>query len=289
MESFTVTLPNGITFDGKLYRDAQLRDLNGNDEMVIREFSSGLLPVESITMLLHRCLVKLGPKTKIDVDDVSSLTVGDRDALLLHLRRLAFGERIHSVLACPQTGCGEKMDLELTIGDILVSFNQHAKEVYEMGLNEKDIAYKIKFRLPTGADQETVVRMGINDPDTASMRLLKLCIQEMMKNGRKIKSENSLPIAVVEALSQRMAEIDPQAEILLKMPCPVCQREFVANFDIGDFFLKELIADSQQIFREVHLLAWHYHWNEEDIINMTRSRRQIYLNQLADALNSWES
>lgn len=289
MESFKVTLPNGIAFEGKWYRDAQLRTLNGDDEAAIRGLSPGLLPVERVTMLLSRCLVKLGPKTEIDVNDVRALTVGDRDAILLYLRRLTYGDKIHSVLACPQTGCGEKMDLELTIGDILVPPNQHAKEVYEMKLNEKDIAYKVEFHLPTGADQQAVVRMGISDPDSASMRLLQLCIREMKKNGRKIKSKNNLPVAVAKALSKRMAELDPQAEILLKMPCPSCQQEFVANFDIGDFFFKELTAHSQQVFREVHLLAWHYHWDERDILNMTRSRRQIYLNQLADALNSGES
>lgn len=289
MESFTVTLPHGFAFEGKWYRNAQLRSINGDDETAIREISPGLLPVERITMLLSRCLVKLGPKTKIDVNAVRTLTVGDRDALLLHLQRLTYGDKIHSVLACPQIGCGEKMNLDLTIGDILVPPNLQAKDLYQIELNEKDIGYKVEFRLPTGADQEAAVKMRISDPDSVSLRLLRLCIQEMKKNGRKIKSENELPVAVVEALSQRMAELDPQAEILIRMPCPVCQQEFVANFDIGDFLLKELIAHSQQVFREVHLLAWHYHWNERDILNMTRSRRQIYLKLLADALNSGES
>jgi hypothetical protein len=289
MKSFMVTLPNGFAFEGKWYWDAQLRTLNGDDEAAIRGFSPGLLPVERITMLLGRSLVKLGPKTKIDVNAIRALSVGDRDALLLHLRRLTYGDKIHSVLACPQAGCGEKMDLELTVGDILVPANQHAKEVYEMELNEQDSAYKIEFRLPTGADQEAVARMGISNPDSASMRLLQLCIRKMKKDGHKIESENNLPVTVAEAISKRISELDPQAVILLKMPCPACKQEFVADFDIGDFFFRELTVHSQQVFREVHLLAWHYHWNERDILHMTRSRRQLYLNQLADALNSGKS
>jgi len=282
-------MPNGFVFEGERYRDAKLRAIDGDDEAAIREFSPSLLPVERISMLLSRCLVSLGPKTKIDVADVRSLTVGDRDSLLLQLRRLTYGDKVHSVLICPQTGCGEKMDLKLNISDFLVPPNKQAKEIYEMEVNQKDISYKVDFRLPTGADQEAVVRMGINDIESASMRLLQLCILEVKKNGRKVKSGNNLPLAVSEALSQRMAELDPQAEILLKMPCSVCKQEFVANFDIGDFYLKELITQSQQVFREVHLLAWHYHWDESDILNMTRSRRQIYLNLLADTLNSGDN
>jgi hypothetical protein len=111
----------------------------------------------------------------------------------------------------------------------------------------------------------------------------------MKKDGHKIESENNLPVTVAEAISKRISELDPQAVILLKMPCPACKQEFVADFDIGDFFFRELTVHSQQVFREVHLLAWHYHWNERDILHMTRSRRQLYLNQLADALNSGKS
>lgn len=289
MESFTVTLPNGIASDGKWYRDAQISAVNGEDEVAIRDFSQGLLPVERITSLLSRCLMKLGPKSEVEADDVRALTVGDREALLLHLRRLTYGDKISSLLTCPQAGCGEKMNLELAISDILVLPNQHGEESYEMKLKEKNDDYKIKFRLPTGVDQEAVVKMSGDDLAAASKRLLQRCIQEMSRNGHKVKYENNLPATVAKALSQRMAELDPQAEILLKMTCPACQQEFTANFDIGDFFFKELAAHSQQVFREVHLLAWHYHWDEKDILNMTRSRRQIYLNLLADALNSGEN
>ena len=38
------------------------------------------------------------------------------------------------------------------------------------------------------------------------------------------------------------------------------------------------------LFREVHLLAYHYHWSETDILELTGPRRRRYLALLAETL-----
>lgn len=288
MESVDVTLPIGFSVENKWYRSASLRPLNGQDEEAVRKIAQVLLPVERITTLLTRCLTNLGPKSTIDFSDVRFLAVGDRDALLLHLRRLTYGDKIQSVLTCPQAGCGEKMDLEFAIGDILVPPSQNPKETYEAVIGEEGTAYKVRFRLPTGADQEAVAKLARRDPNAASKLLLQRCIEEISKNGTKLRFENNLPVAVAESVSKQMAGLDPQAEVLLNLTCPTCKQDFLANFDIGDYFFQELIANSQQLYREVHVLALHYHWSEKDILNMNRSKRQNYLKLLADALHPKE-
>lgn len=262
-----------------------MHPLNGADEETLRRIAPALLQVERITILLTLCLANLGPKSPVDFNDVRSLAVGDRDALLLHLRQLTFGDKIQSVVTCPKTDCRKKMDLKLTISDILVSPNQNAKEIYETVISENSTVYNVKFRLPTGADQEAVSKLGRRDPDAASKALLQCCIKEIQKNGINVRIKNNLPATVAESLSKRMAGLDPQAEILLNLTCPTCKKDFLANLDIGDYFFRELITHSKQLYHEVHVLALHYHWSEKDILNMTRSKRQIYLKLLADALN----
>lgn len=288
MKSIEVTLPTGFAVENRWYRSAWLHSLNGADEEAIREVAQALFPVERITLLLTRCLTNLGPKSAIDSDDVRALTVGDRDALLLHLRRVTYGERIQSVLTCPQTECREKMDLELTIGDILVPPNEHAKKLYEVVIRENGNAYNVQFRLPTGADQEAAAKFARHDPDAASKLLLQRCIQGITKDGTTMKIENGLSVPVAEAVSKRMAELDPQAEILLNLTCPACKQNFLANFDIGDYFFKEFMSHSHELYDEVHVLALHYHWSERDILSMPRSKRQRYLKLLADTLNPGE-
>lgn len=181
------------------------------------------------------------------------------------------------------------MDLGLSISDILVAPNKNAKAIHETAINMNSIDYNVKFRLPTGADQEAVAKLAHRDPDAASELLLQQCIDEIKKNGTKIEFENNLPVVLVESLSKRMAELDPQAEILLDLTCPTCKQDFLANFDIGDYFFRELITHSQQLYREVHILALHYHWSENGILNMSHLKRQVYLKLLSDSLNPVEN
>lgn len=286
MESVEVTLPVGFPVENEWYQTANLRLLYGKDKCEFVENAEFLLPAERITALLTHCLTKLGPKSSVNFKDVRSLVAGDRDALFLHLRCLMYGERIQSVIKCPEADCEEKMNLEFNVNDILVPPNKKTKEIYERNIDANGCRYKVKFRLPTGADQEAVARLAQHDSKTASKLLLKRCIKDVKKNGSKIKLENRLPVALVKSLSKRMSELDPQAEVLLDLTCPACKQKFFANFDIGDYFFKELIADSHQLYGEVHVLALYYHWNEKDILKLTNSKRRMYLRFLADTLNT---
>src|SRR5687767_12541857 len=120
IETAEVTLPGGIALDGGWSRTARLRPLRGWDEEFLAEAGHSLLPAERTTALLARCLDAIGPVAPVTAATVRALTVGDREALLLHLRRLMLGERIACVLTCPMPGCGEALDLDLRVGDLLV-------------------------------------------------------------------------------------------------------------------------------------------------------------------------
>jgi len=68
---------------------------------------------------------------------------------------LTFGERLQCILDCPE--CSEPMDIELAIGDLLVSPYPDPRASYETavaGGGEK----RLRFRLPTGGDQEAVAK-----------------------------------------------------------------------------------------------------------------------------------
>jgi hypothetical protein len=36
----------------------------------------------------------------------------------------------------------------------------------------------------------------------------------------------------------------------------------------------------RELYDEVHLLAWHYHWSEAEILALPRDRRQLYLRRI---------
>ena len=116
--STVVTIPHGYLTDGILRHEVCLRELRGEDIVFLSDECHGLIPAQWTTEVLMRCVTRLGPG-RPTYAEVRSLTLGDREALLLHLRRLTWGEHLRCVLTCPLPGCHEKLDLDLRVGDTL--------------------------------------------------------------------------------------------------------------------------------------------------------------------------
>lgn len=288
----TVVLPGGLWLDGVHHREACLRPLTGDDEVFLAESEGSLLPAGRITALLARCLTRLGPLDTVSTETARSLTVGDREALLLHLRRLTLGERLQCVLTCPQAGCGEKMDLELAVNDLLLAPYSHTAEHHETTVStENGDTYRVRFRPPTGADQEEAASVALGDPHAAVDLLLHRCVESVVDEDdvNEPIPVKDWPEAIARQLPPVMAELDPQAELRLSLTCPVCGHAFSAIFDTADYFFQEIAGRAKHLYRQVHTLAFYYHWSEAEIIGMTSKKRHIYLDLLSEALSGEES
>ena len=91
---------------------------------------------------------------------------------------------------------------------------------------------------------------------------------------------SELPDAVMEAVTNRMAQADPQADVQLAIRCPNCGHQWEAPFDIGSFLWTEIHACAMRLLREIHALASAYGWREADILALSPRRRQAYLELL---------
>src|SRR5262249_20075880 len=209
------------------------------------------------------------------------LSIGDREALLLHLRRLTLGETLSCVLACP--ACAEQLDLELQAAELLLPPYRHATDLHETSVRLKGAAYRIRFRLPNGADQEQAAMLVATAPQAAAELVLRRCVQEIVdeRTGEVI---HDIPELVAAALAEKMAELDPQAEILLELACPACSGSFGTSLDIASYFYRELCGRERDLYRDVHLLAFHYHWTEAEILRLSRPKRLLYAVHLGGAL-----
>jgi hypothetical protein len=278
-----VTLPGGIREQGGWHRDAVLQPLSGREEAFLLEDGSSLSMASRVTTVLSRCVCRLGTLEALTPETAKSLTVGDREALLLHLRRMTLGEKMSCVLSCPDPACGEKMDLDLQVSELLSPPYQDASDVHESVITSDQASYAVRFRLPNGADQEEVAPLAATVPKAAADLLLQRCVQVIFEqnSGDQV---NQIPSVVAQALPQRMAKLDPQAEILFKLVCPACGGSFLAPFDTADYFCKELAGSQHDFYQEVHLLAFYYHWSEREILSLTRRKRALYLDLLTGAL-----
>ena len=202
------------------------------------------------------------------IDALARLSVGERDAGLFALRESTFGSRLTSVATCP--GCGERLELSFDASH-LSGDGQHTEDELSLDVD----GYQVCFRVPNSLD--LMAAANLKETGAARTLLLEKCIRSAERRGDEITAAQ-LPENVVERISARMSEADPQADIQLGLKCPVCSNEWQAAFDIESFFWIEINAWATRILGEVHILASAYGWSEQEILRVSAWRRECYLN-----------
>jgi hypothetical protein len=273
-----VTVPGGLWLDGTHHRQLEVRAPTGGDEAFLLQ-SREALPSQRVTALLGRCLVAPAEGERA----ARALTIGDREALLLHLHRAIAGERMEGVLRCPAPACGARMELSLAVGDLLVPPYADAGPTYEVDVPDAAGMFQVQFHVPRGGEQDDAAVLASTRPDAAAELLLRGCVERVTLDGLA-SSCDALSPSVRSALTAAMADLDPQAELLLDMTCPECGGGFTVPFDTAVFLLRLLDARGDRLLRDVHTLALHYHWSEREIFELPPSRRARYLELLAGAV-----
>jgi hypothetical protein len=277
-----VRLPGGLWMDGARFQEARMRPVVGADEVYLDTAGNALPLAVWTTLILTRCLVQLGPVRPVTAAVVRSLCVGDREALMLQLRQLTLGDRMPCVVNCP--ACGQALDLPLRATDLLVPSYAETGPTYEFSPSGEGESYRVRFRLATGADQEAVAETARTDVAAAATALLQRCLVEVRRNGGADLAIEACPKELGSCISARIGELDAQAELSLNLRCPECEQSFSAMLDAAACFRRELSFRGRDWCREVHFLAYYYHWSEQDILAMSPNRRRRYVEVLADAL-----
>jgi hypothetical protein len=205
-------------------------------------------------------------------DQIATLSIGQRDVRLLALREMLFGPELESVLNCP--GCNERLELSFSTTE-LRSGSESQPQTEEVSLNVA--GYNLRLRLPNGRD--VLLAGSLADADERRGQLLKSCLLSAECNEVPIEADH-LSAEVVEAAAQKLAEADPLAEIRIKVLCPSCSHAWKAAFDIVEFLWAEVNAWAGHILNEVHMLASAYGWSERDILTLSPTRRQFYLDMV---------
>ncbi len=217
-----------------------------------------------LTLLAAAC-----PETSLDA--LAKLSIGQRDALLLRLREQTFGPQLTSLVIC--SNCGERLELNFKVADILVEPEIEAAETYSLNVAD----YEASFRLPNSLDLAALSKH--TPPAAARQQLLQRCL--VVYYGQdQTKSLDQVPAEVIEAVTQKMSQADPQAKVRLSLLCPACEHQWLAVFDILSFFWTEINSWAHRILREAHTLASAYGWSETDILTMSPWRRRFYLDML---------
>jgi hypothetical protein len=207
-------------------------------------------------------------ESTVPVEQLAGYSIGRRDALLWSLREAAFGSGVSAQAACPS--CGAQLEMDFTVEDI----RQESLAAPDGELSVSVNDYEIHFRLPNSADLLMLPAAG--DIETLKRHLLERCVLGVRRQEQAVDGW-PLPPEVGSAMSERMAEADPQGDVELAASCPECAHRWKTPLDAVSFLWTELHAWALRILREVHALAAAYGWHESEILALTPCRRQAYL------------
>lgn len=292
MHQITYRLPGGYTDKNSVFhQEVEFVPLSGREEELLADRT---IPGSAaiVTTVLSRCIRRIGTISPVSEEVARNLLIADRQYLLLKLREATFGSQIQANIHCPWPSCGKKVDIDFSTNDIPVRESEDKGPLYTMRLsyeaafnNNGDKHRVIIFRLPNGSDQEAISPIIAENEARALTVLLSRCIKSIgpIENPEEELICGLSPLARME-IERQMEAFAPKVELTMAADCPECGREFSIPFDLQDFFFGELRTTLDLLYREVHYLAYHYHWSEQEIMEMPRDKRRKYIDVLADEI-----
>lgn len=217
---------------------------------------------ERVTSALCEALNDLGgmpPSASL----VRELSVGDRQFLM---RRLAVHIDDQLVWLAAKCGtCEEPFDLSFQHSELPVkpAGREYPETVVETTQGT------LSVRVPTGADQEAVAAF---QDDARSVQALLERLVSRQGSGEPLNIE-VLTEGDITAIENAAEEMAPEIAQSLVAQCPHCSTE--NQVPLSPYACMEKPVGN--LYGEVHTLAANYHWSEQEILTLPRSRRHNYL------------
>lgn len=244
LESDLVELPGGITLDdGTLVKHARVRELTGADEEAIARSSVALNPFHFVNTLLECGVATIGEQpAKKTKTLLKQLLVGDRDALIMGIRKITYGEGIEiNGWICP--GCGTESDLTIPCSDIPVrELDPPGQPDFEVELRKGRIA---TVTLANGADQLAVFenqKLNSKERDTLLLARTLVSIKEAdgQVNGvAGYQHATAIHMNMVDRnkILKQLVERQPGPQFGdVKFTHDTCNEEVTVAVGIGDMF-----------------------------------------------------
>ena len=237
--------------------------------------------------ILRRALILLAAAfPEVPEDNLPQLSIGQRDGLLMQLRERLFGQTLLNTAVCPE--CGERIEWQNSLSDFLLSPDQITRQQEAFELNTG--GYQLMFRLPNSLDVAAVINshqiqeLQLDQQQSSSqsqsqsqqLQLLSRCLLQIEQEGNGCDFDE-LPDTVLQALTDQLEALDPQADIRLNLTCPECAHVWTVLFDIVSFLWTEVNEWAERMLQTVYQLAAGYGWSEQEILRLSPVRRQLYL------------
>lgn len=244
---FQVDLPLGLVdAGGRRHTRAILRKMRGHEEALLYDpaLSAGRL----VTELLAGCVLRLGEVDAPGAEVLSDMYSADRNYLLLELRRVTLGDRLHCSYSCASCAAEIAVIEDLSALEVRRLPEDAALQAIVVELEdgyvdrEGVLHTRVTLRLPRGHDEELVAGTAERDPLRARDALLLRCLESfgtlpraaLEAYGLKILRDLSLGDRrrIARALDEGAFGVDFRRSIR----CGQCGARFDAALSVSRFF-----------------------------------------------------
>jgi hypothetical protein len=227
----TVLLPAGfINPDSSLVKTAEIRELNGLDEEAIAKSGS---TAKALQTILERGLVSIGDRNATR-EDLNVLLAGDRDAILLGIRKITFGKTAEFEAFC--SGCNDVRNFEVDLeSDVQV------KELNNP-ISDRDLIIKLKSGiarvvLPNGVTQRKVMENANKTVAELNTLILSGCVTSINESPVTPLSVLELGIQDRETLIKEIIEHNPGPRLgEVSKVCEACGKEVDLPLSLAALF-----------------------------------------------------
>lgn len=231
-----VSLPGGlVTVEGDLVQDAEVRELTGADEEALAKADIAKSPGRFVAVLLKRGVARLGDEEPPSPTTLDALLIGDRDTLILAIRRATYGDTLDFSTRC--MFCMEGLDMEIDLANEvpIKPMEDPAKRQFEVELRRGRVAV---VELPVGADQIHVLAMVNKTVPEMNTMMISRCLKSL--DGMPmmgLEAARSLGMADRQTILDFLGENQPGPKYEeVKAQCPACERDVPLRIDLADLF-----------------------------------------------------
>lgn len=203
--------------------------------------------------------------------ELARLSVGERNAHLLALRRSTIGPVMHAMVKCPV--CAEPLEFEQVVDELLDGYAAPARGEFAFAFGDYTGRYRL---LDSGDLAHAAARVTESD---AREDLIGRAVVAVSCQGEPIDPA-ALPAAVCDLLAVDMAARDPLSHLTIPLACAACEHVWAATLQIVPFLWRELERKARHLLEDVVILARAYGWRESEILQLGPERRKFYLDSV---------
>ena len=194
--------------------------------------------------------------------ELASLTLAERNALLLRLRAATFGRDIEGFAVCAK--CQTQLELALDAEDLAQGLRAAPEETWTEG--------GAAMRMRPANSMDIAASLDAVDEEEAAALLLARTLDV-----------NEAQVNVTERANwvETFERINAAAEIQCVLSCAACGAHAVMDFDVAEFLWREVSLAARRLLADIHRLASAYGWSEEAIVGMSAARRALYLEMVS--------